>query len=132
MVEAYFFELVYGAFVITSPDLDQGQHMLRNIAHFCLHAHTLRVESSLWQEHTSDCDRCDQGGPQDVWGSSRAVHTPCHVLERLQRKQAKETYRFISKLMDIFCAAGTVEQAEQPNHLAEVEPNYLAQGQIPM
>eukprot|EP00983_Pelagomonas_calceolata_P022767 716952-Pelagomonas_calceolata.AAC.4 len=42
--------------------LDLGKRMLRNIAHFCLHAHTLRVEASLRQEHTSACNRCDQGG----------------------------------------------------------------------
>eukprot|EP00983_Pelagomonas_calceolata_P078829 1154399-Pelagomonas_calceolata.AAC.3 len=42
-----------------------SKHKLRNIARFCLHAHTLRVETSLWQEHTSECDRCDQGGLQD-------------------------------------------------------------------
>eukprot|EP00983_Pelagomonas_calceolata_P122427 1160908-Pelagomonas_calceolata.AAC.14 len=41
--------------------------------------------------------------------------------------------------MDIFCAVGTVEQAEQPNYLAEVgtveqakQPNYLAEGQTPL
>eukprot|EP00983_Pelagomonas_calceolata_P054873 1143889-Pelagomonas_calceolata.AAC.1 len=45
--------------------LDLGKHMLRNTARFRLHAHTLRVESSLWQEHMSECDRCDQGGLQD-------------------------------------------------------------------
>eukprot|EP00983_Pelagomonas_calceolata_P022550 710109-Pelagomonas_calceolata.AAC.2 len=45
--------------------LDLGKHMLRNIARFRLHAHTLGVETSLWQEHTSECDMCDQGGLQD-------------------------------------------------------------------
>eukprot|EP00983_Pelagomonas_calceolata_P106810 1159275-Pelagomonas_calceolata.AAC.9 len=34
-------------------------------------------------------------------------------------KQTNETYRVISDLMDIFCAIGTVEQAEQPNYLDE-------------
>eukprot|EP00983_Pelagomonas_calceolata_P025624 804291-Pelagomonas_calceolata.AAC.1 len=38
---------------------------LRNIARFRLHAHILRVETSLWQEHTSACDRGDQGGLQN-------------------------------------------------------------------
>eukprot|EP00983_Pelagomonas_calceolata_P032128 1008851-Pelagomonas_calceolata.AAC.1 len=40
------------------------------------------------------------------------------------QKQTNETYRFISDLMDIFCAAGTVELAEQPN--------YLVEGQTPL
>eukprot|EP00983_Pelagomonas_calceolata_P019511 613480-Pelagomonas_calceolata.AAC.1 len=43
----------------------RGKHMLRNIARFCLNAHTLRVETSLWQEHTPECGRRDQGGLQD-------------------------------------------------------------------
>eukprot|EP00983_Pelagomonas_calceolata_P080486 1155164-Pelagomonas_calceolata.AAC.1 len=45
--------------------LDLSKHMLRNIAYFRLRAHTLRVKTSPWQEHTSECDRCDQGGLQD-------------------------------------------------------------------
>eukprot|EP00983_Pelagomonas_calceolata_P015969 506367-Pelagomonas_calceolata.AAC.1 len=40
------------------------------------------------------------------------------------QKQTTETYRFISDLMDIFFAVGTVKLTEQPNHLAE--------GQIPL
>eukprot|EP00983_Pelagomonas_calceolata_P108716 1159488-Pelagomonas_calceolata.AAC.1 len=40
------------------------------------------------------------------------------VIHFLQ-KQTNETYRFISDLLDIFCAVGTVEQTEQPNYLAE-------------
>eukprot|EP00983_Pelagomonas_calceolata_P023081 727000-Pelagomonas_calceolata.AAC.1 len=39
--------------------------MLRTIARSCLHAHTMRIETALWQEHTSECDRCDQGGLQN-------------------------------------------------------------------
>eukprot|EP00983_Pelagomonas_calceolata_P134162 1162031-Pelagomonas_calceolata.AAC.7 len=50
-------------------------------------------------------------------------------LEKIQHKSAKKkqtnwTYHFISDLMDIFYVAGTIEQAEQPN--------YLAEGQIPL
>eukprot|EP00983_Pelagomonas_calceolata_P055089 1143980-Pelagomonas_calceolata.AAC.2 len=41
--------------------LDVGKHMLSNIARFRLHAHTLKIETSLWQEHTSERDRCNQG-----------------------------------------------------------------------
>ena len=39
--------------------------MLRNIPRFRLHAHNLRVETPLWQEHTSVCDKCDGGELQD-------------------------------------------------------------------
>eukprot|EP00983_Pelagomonas_calceolata_P038197 1136704-Pelagomonas_calceolata.AAC.1 len=37
------------------------------------------------------------------------------------QKQTNEIYCFISKLMDVFCAVGTVEQAEQPNYPAEAQ-----------
>eukprot|EP00983_Pelagomonas_calceolata_P129221 1161588-Pelagomonas_calceolata.AAC.3 len=45
--------------------LELGKHKLRNIARFRLHAHTLKIETSLWQEHTSECDKRDQGGLQE-------------------------------------------------------------------
>eukprot|EP00983_Pelagomonas_calceolata_P077805 1154027-Pelagomonas_calceolata.AAC.2 len=45
-------------------------------------------------------------------------------LMRVTKKQTNETDRYISDLMDIFCAVGTVEQTEQPN--------YLAEGQTPL
>eukprot|EP00983_Pelagomonas_calceolata_P092121 1157627-Pelagomonas_calceolata.AAC.13 len=35
--------------------LDLGRHMQRNIACFRLHAHKLRVETSLWQGHSPLC-----------------------------------------------------------------------------
>eukprot|EP00983_Pelagomonas_calceolata_P000999 34790-Pelagomonas_calceolata.AAC.1 len=40
--------------------LDLGKRMLRNIARFRLHACPLKVETSLWQEHASACNRCDK------------------------------------------------------------------------
>eukprot|EP00983_Pelagomonas_calceolata_P066719 1149170-Pelagomonas_calceolata.AAC.1 len=39
-------------------------------------------------------------------------------------KQTNETYHFISEPVDILCVADTVQQAEQPN--------YLAEGKIPL
>eukprot|EP00983_Pelagomonas_calceolata_P078357 1154237-Pelagomonas_calceolata.AAC.1 len=92
-----------------------GKHKLRNVACFRLHAHTLKIETPLWQEHTSECEKCDQGGLQD---EKHAVFLcSCDPM--------------ISDLMDISCLAGTVEQTEQPNYLAEVgtveqakQPNY--------
>eukprot|EP00983_Pelagomonas_calceolata_P083246 1156120-Pelagomonas_calceolata.AAC.6 len=51
-----------------------------------------------------------------------------HLLLQLscpcRQKQTNVTYRVIFKLMDILCVAGAVEQAEQPN--------YLAEGQLPL
>eukprot|EP00983_Pelagomonas_calceolata_P046408 1140146-Pelagomonas_calceolata.AAC.2 len=95
--------------------LDLGKRSLKNIARFRLHAHTSRVETSLCQEHASACDRCDQGGLHD---EKRAV-----FLCSCDSKQHNHTYRFILDI-DIFCAVGTVEQAEQPN--------YLVEGQTPL
>eukprot|EP00983_Pelagomonas_calceolata_P076177 1153300-Pelagomonas_calceolata.AAC.1 len=68
------------------------------------------------QEHTSAFDRCDQGGLQD--------ETHAVFLCSCAPKQTNETCRFNSDPMDIFGAVGTVEQAKQPN--------YLAEGQTPM
>eukprot|EP00983_Pelagomonas_calceolata_P060008 1146185-Pelagomonas_calceolata.AAC.2 len=36
--------------------------------------------------------------------------------EHTNKRQTNETFSLISKLMDIFCVAGTVEQADQPNY----------------
>eukprot|EP00983_Pelagomonas_calceolata_P034747 1088602-Pelagomonas_calceolata.AAC.1 len=41
---------------------EHGKHKLRNVARFRLCAHTLNIETSLWQEYISECNRCDQGG----------------------------------------------------------------------
>eukprot|EP00983_Pelagomonas_calceolata_P057502 1145094-Pelagomonas_calceolata.AAC.3 len=102
--------------------LDLGKHKLRNTAHIRLHAKTLEIETSLWQEHTSECDRCDQGGFLDENMLCSFAPVSFCVLHFLQ-KQNFETYR-VSPISWIFCVAGTVEQAEQPN--------YLAEGRIPL
>ncbi len=39
--------------------LELSRHVLRNIARFCLRAHTLRVETGCWQIHNRLCDKCD-------------------------------------------------------------------------
>eukprot|EP00983_Pelagomonas_calceolata_P047659 1140746-Pelagomonas_calceolata.AAC.2 len=86
--------------------LELGKHMLRNKARFCLHAHTLRVETSLWQEHTSasSCDRCDQEGLQDE--KHAVFHCSCDpalssilklalrmfLLEQLSRPSSQTTW----------------------------------------
>eukprot|EP00983_Pelagomonas_calceolata_P123711 1161036-Pelagomonas_calceolata.AAC.8 len=43
--------------------------MLGNVALFCLHAHTLKFETPLWQEQTYDRDRCER----KVQGNTHAV-----------------------------------------------------------
>eukprot|EP00983_Pelagomonas_calceolata_P010081 327780-Pelagomonas_calceolata.AAC.4 len=133
--------------------------MLGNIARFCLHAYTLSVETTLWQEHTSECDRCDQGGLQDERhalflcscnpmrllrgilahmfsdfpstyrifldesGAVKYTQASSEDIFHLLQKQIYEIYCFISELTDISRVAGKIEEAEQPN--------YLAEGQIP-
>eukprot|EP00983_Pelagomonas_calceolata_P096098 1158088-Pelagomonas_calceolata.AAC.1 len=71
-------------------------------ASLCSNSTTLSKESGAFY--------VAQASPEDVF----------HVLQ----KQTNEACSFISNLMDTFCVAGTVEQAEQPN--------YLAEGQIPL
>ncbi len=39
--------------------LQLSRHVLRNIARFCLRAHTPRVETSSWQIYNRLCDKCD-------------------------------------------------------------------------
>eukprot|EP00983_Pelagomonas_calceolata_P004892 160575-Pelagomonas_calceolata.AAC.1 len=43
----------YSCTFLLAQACNLGKHALRNIARFCSHARTLRVETSLWQEHTS-------------------------------------------------------------------------------
>jgi len=35
------------------------------------------------------------------------------------QRQANDSYRFVSELMDVFCMAGVYQQSEQSNFLAE-------------
>ncbi len=46
-------------------ELELSRHVLRNIAHFRLRAHTLRVETGCWQSHNRICDKCDLHDVQD-------------------------------------------------------------------
>ncbi len=46
-------------------ELELSRHVLRNIARFCLRAHTLRVETGSWQSHNRICDKCDLHDVQD-------------------------------------------------------------------
>ena len=45
--------------------LDISKHVIRNISRFRLRAHTLRVESGLWQNKAFSCNRCDCQDIQD-------------------------------------------------------------------
>ena len=42
-----------------------SKHVVRNISRFRLRAHTLRVESGLWQNIVFSCNRCDCQDIQD-------------------------------------------------------------------
>ncbi len=46
-------------------ELELRRHVLHDIAHFRLHAHTLRVETGCWQIHNRLCDKCDLHDVQD-------------------------------------------------------------------
>eukprot|EP00983_Pelagomonas_calceolata_P094523 1157899-Pelagomonas_calceolata.AAC.2 len=52
-------------------NLDLDKYMPRNKARFRLNAQTLRVETPLWQERSSECDRCDQRGLQEKERASK-------------------------------------------------------------
>ena len=45
--------------------LDLGRQTQRNVARFRLHSHTLRTESSRWQQHDKICDKCRLQAVQD-------------------------------------------------------------------
>ncbi len=47
------------------PQLELSRHVLLNIARFCLHAQTLRVETGCWQIHNRHCDKYDLHDVQD-------------------------------------------------------------------
>jgi len=72
--------------------LDLGRHMQRNIACFRLHAHKLRVETSLWHGHTPHCDLCSSEQLQD---ERHAIFLcSCTFLCCLRRKYAYLFYDF--------------------------------------
>eukprot|EP00983_Pelagomonas_calceolata_P008770 285850-Pelagomonas_calceolata.AAC.1 len=78
---------------------------------FSVHGAPFSIPRSMLCAHTSACNRCDQEGLQH---EKHAV-----FLCSCAPKQTNDTHRFISDLVDVFCAVGTVEKAEQPNYLAE-------------
>jgi len=38
--------------------LDLPKHVMSNVSRFCLRAHTLAVESSIWRGRNGHCDKC--------------------------------------------------------------------------
>ncbi len=54
-----------GALPISCLQLELSRHVLSNIAHFRLCAHTLRAETGCWQNHNRHCDKCDLHDVQD-------------------------------------------------------------------
>eukprot|EP00983_Pelagomonas_calceolata_P037115 1136201-Pelagomonas_calceolata.AAC.3 len=87
--------------------------MLRNLAHFRLHAHNLRIETSFWQEHTSYCDRRNSAHLFSDFPSTQTTFkdeldtfyfsqaSSEDVFHSLQ-KQINETDHFIAGVMVIF------------------------------
>ncbi len=45
--------------------LDLGRQTQRNVAHFRLHSHALRVETRSWEHHDGTCDKCGLQAIQD-------------------------------------------------------------------
>jgi len=45
--------------------LDLGRQTQRNVAHFRLHSHSLRVETRSWERHDGTCDKCGLQAIQD-------------------------------------------------------------------
>ncbi len=54
------------------------KHVMRNVSRFCLRAHTLVVESSIWRGGNGHCDKCSTGS------SCAAVENEVHVLFHCQ------------------------------------------------
>ncbi len=50
--------------------LELPKHAMRNVSRFCLRAHTLAVESSIWRAGNGHCDKC----------SCAAVQNEMHLL----------------------------------------------------
>jgi len=142
--------------------LDLPKHVIRNISRFRLRAHTLRVESGLWQNRVFSCDRCDCQDIQDekhvlfyckdaracalrqkymflfdgLFATLQAFANEFQpflsmfhqvsnqdVFDFLNQPNNK-IFIFLSELMDVFMMAGSVQQTD--------EPNDLAQGQTPL
>ncbi len=38
--------------------LDLPKHVMKNVSRFCLRAHTLAMESSIWRGGNGHCDKC--------------------------------------------------------------------------
>jgi len=54
--------------------LDLPKHVMKNVSRFCLQAHTLAVESSIWRGGSGHCDKCP----------CAAVQNEVHVLFHCQ------------------------------------------------
>ncbi len=71
--------------------LDLPKHVMRNVGKFCLRAHTLVVESSIWRSGNGHCDKC----------SSAAMQNEVHVLFHCQDLfvcALQKKYLFLSPL----------------------------------
>jgi len=70
--------------------LDLPEHVMRNVSRFCLQAHTLAVESSIWRGGNGRCDKC----------SCVAVQNEVHILFHCQ--DLFVYYSLCSTLSDLF------------------------------
>jgi len=126
--------------------LELGRHVLRNIARFCLRAHTLRVETGCWQIHNRHCDKCDlcTGRKTCPFSMPMLGNVPyekeirrticwfyqisrsflswqhkCRGCDVCFSWSRRANHFFLSLRLDIFGLAGSAQQAQQSTHLAE-------------
>ncbi len=79
--------------------LDLPEHVMRNVSRFCLRAHTLAVESSIWRNGNGHCDKC----------SCAAVQNEVHVLFYCQDLFVSSLRRKYSTLFFPFCQSFSME-----------------------
>ncbi len=79
--------------------LDPPKHVMRNVSRFCLRAHTLTVESSIWRGGNGRCNKC----------SYAAVQNEVHVIFHCQDLFVCSLSRKYSFLFFPFCQSFSTE-----------------------
>ncbi len=87
--------------------LDLPKHVMRNVSRFCLRAHTLAVESSIWRGENGHCDMC----------SCAAVQNEVHVFFHCQELSVCSLRRKYSFLFFPFCQSFSMEAPYIPHAL---------------
>jgi len=85
--------------------LDLPKHIIRNVSRFCLRAHTLAVESSIWRSGNGHCDKC----------SCAPVPNEVHVLFHCQDLSVCYLRKKYSFLLFPFCLSFPVEAIQDEN-----------------